>query len=39
MAENYEEVLAPTIYFDKNFQIQAAKPRANITQPRAICYW
>ncbi|MFO1385353.1 MAG: chemoreceptor glutamine deamidase CheD [Chitinivorax sp.] len=25
MAENYEEVLAPTIYFDKNFQIQAAK--------------
>lgn len=25
MAENFEEVLAPTIYFDKNFQIQAAK--------------
>ena len=25
MAENYEEVLAPTIYFDKNFQSQAAK--------------
>jgi chemotaxis protein CheD len=25
MAENYEEILAPTIYFDKNFQIQAAK--------------
>lgn len=25
MAENYEEILAPTIYFDKNFQVQAAK--------------
>lgn len=25
MAENYAEVLAPTISFDKNFQIQAAK--------------
>ena len=25
MPENFEEVLAPTLYFDKHFQMQAAK--------------